>query len=144
MVREVRAWVITGKYAKGEGTVEVRWHPDLVPFLFGLRTEFTTYKLRHAAAFRSVYSWRLFECLKSWQGAGRYAPTIEEFQDVMDASPTYRANFKALRERVIEPAVKELREKNGLLVKWSPVLSGRKVTALRFEFEPDPQGTLAF
>jgi plasmid replication initiation protein len=144
MVREVRAWVITGKYAKGEGTVEVRWHPDLVPFLFGLRTEFTTYKLRHAAAFRSVYSWRLFECLKSWQGAGRYAPTIEEFQDVMDASPTYRANFKALRERVIEPAVKELREKNGLLVKWSPVLSGRKVTALRFDFEPDPQGTLAF
>jgi plasmid replication initiation protein len=143
-VREVRSWVITGKYAKGEGTVEVRWHPDIVPFLFGLRKEFTTYKLRHAAALRSVYSWRLFECLKSWQGAGRYSPTIEEFQDAMDASPTYRANFKALRERVIEPAVKELREKNGMIVKWSPIKSGRKVTALRFEFEPDPQGTLAF
>ncbi|MFM0327792.1 replication initiation protein, partial [Caballeronia glebae] len=27
VVREVRAWVITGKYAKGEGMVEVRWHP---------------------------------------------------------------------------------------------------------------------
>jgi plasmid replication initiation protein len=143
-VREVRAWVITGKYAKGEGTVEVRWHPDLVPFLFGLRKEFTTYKLRHAAALRSVYSWRLFECLKSWQGAGRYSPTIEEFQDVMEASPTYRANFKALRERVIEPAVKELQEKNGLIVKWSPVKAGRKVVGLRFDFEPDPQGTLAF
>jgi plasmid replication initiation protein len=144
VVREVRAWVITGKYAKGEGTVEVRWHPDLVPFLFGLRTEFTTYKLKHAAAFRSIYSWRLFECLKSWQGAGRYSPTIEEFQDVMEASPTYRANFKALRERIIEPAVKELREKNGLIVKWSPVNAGRKVIALRFEFEPDPQTKLLF
>jgi plasmid replication initiation protein len=144
IVREVRAWVITGKYAKGEGTVEVRWHPDLVPFLFGLRTEFTTYKLKHAAAFRSIYSWRLFECLKSWQGAGHYSPTIEEFQDVMEASPTYRANFKALRERIIEPAVKELREKNGLIVNWIPVKAGRKVTGLRFEFEPDPQGELAF
>lgn len=142
--REVRAWVITGKYAKGEGTVEVRWHPDLVPYLFGLRAEFTTYKLKHAAAFRSIYSWRLFECLKSWQGAGRYSPTIEEFQDVMEASPTYRANFKALRERIIEPAIRELREKNGLIVHWTPVKSGRKVTSLRFEFEPDPQGTLAF
>lgn len=144
VIREVRAWIITGKYAKGEGTVEVRWHPDLVPYLFGLRAEFTTYKLKHAAAFRSIYSWRLFECLKSWQGRGRYTPTIEEFQDVMEASPTYRANFKALRERIIEPAVKELREKNGLIVHWTPVKSGRKVTALRFEFEPDPQGTLAF
>ena len=143
-VREVRSWVITGKYAKGEGTVEVRWHPDLVPFLFGLRKEFTTYKLKHAAAFRSIYSWRIFECLKSWQGAGRWTPTIEEFQDATDATPTARANFKELRLRVIEPAVKELREKNGLIVQWTPVKAGRKVTGLRFEFEPDPQGTLLF
>lgn len=142
--RQVRAWVITGEYSKGEGTVEVRWHPDLVPFLFGLRTEFTTYKLRHAAAFRSIYSWRLFECLKSWQGAGRWTPTITEFQDATEATPTARANFKELRLRVIEPAVKELREKNGVIVKWEPVKAGRKVTGLRFEFEPDPQGTLAF
>ncbi|OTP68202.1 hypothetical protein PAMC26577_34360 [Caballeronia sordidicola] len=62
----------------------------------------------------------------------------------MDASPTYRANFKALRERVIEPAVKELREKNGLIIEWETVKSGRKVTGLRFEFAPDPQGTLLF
>ncbi|WP_244808906.1 MULTISPECIES: replication initiation protein [Caballeronia] len=142
VVREVRAWVITGKYAKGEGMVEVRWHPDLVPFLFGLRKEFTTYKLKHAAAFRSIYSWRLFECLRSWQGAGRWTPTIVEFQEATDATPTARANFKELRLRVIEPAVKELREKNGLIVKWEPIKAGRKVTALRFEFEPNPQGAL--
>jgi plasmid replication initiation protein len=143
-VREVRSWIITGKYAKGEGTVEVRWHPDLVPFLFGLRKEFTTYKLKHAAAFRSIYSWRLFECLKSWQGKSQWTPTITEFHDATDATPTARANFKELRLRVIEPAVKELREKNGLLVQWTPMKSGRKVIGLRFEFAPDPQGTLAF
>jgi plasmid replication initiation protein len=143
-VKEVRSWVITGKYAKGEGTVEVRWHPDLVPFLFGLRKEFTTYKLKHAAAFRSIYSWRLFECLKSWQGAGKWTPTIDEFHDATEATPTARANFKELRLRVIEPAVKELREKNGLTVMWTPVKAGRKVVGLRFDFEPDPQGTLAF
>ncbi|ENG0237630.1 replication initiation protein [Burkholderia multivorans] len=144
MVREVRSWVITGKYAKGEGTVEVRWHPDLVPFLFGLRKEFTTYKLKHAAAFRSIYSWRLFECLKSWQGKGQWTPTITEFHDATEATPTARANFKELRLRVIEPAVKELREKNGLLVQWTPMKSGRKVIGLRFEFALDPQGSLAF
>jgi plasmid replication initiation protein len=140
----VRSWTITNEYAPGEGFVEVRWHPDIVPFLFGLRTEFTTYKLKHAAAFRSIYSWRLFECLKSWQGVGHYSPTIEEFQDVMEATPSARANFKELRLRIIEPAVKELRDKNGLIVNWIPVKAGRKVTGLRFEFEPDPQGELAF
>lgn len=143
-VREVRSWIITGKYAKGEGSVEVRWHPDLVPFLFGLRKEFTTYKLKHAAAFRSIYSWRLFECLKSWQGKGEWTPTIAEFHEATEATPTARANFKELRLRVIEPAVKELHEKNGLLVQWTPVKSGRKVIGLRFEFSHDPQGNLAF
>jgi plasmid replication initiation protein len=139
-----RSWTITNTYAPGEGYVKVRWHPDIVPFLFGLRAEFTTYKLKHAAAFRSIFSWRLFECLKSWQGTGHYSPTIEEFQNAMDAAPSARANFKELRLRIIEPAVKELREKNGLIVNWTPVKAGRKVTGLRFEFEPDPQGTLAF
>lgn len=143
-VREVRSWVITSKYAKGEGYVEVRWHPDLVPFLFGLRKEFTTYKLKHAAAYRSIYTWRLFECLKSWQGAGRWLPQIGEFHDAIEATATARANFKELRLRVIEPAVKEMKEKNGLIVEWSPVKAGRKVIALRFQFAPDPQGNLAF
>jgi plasmid replication initiation protein len=84
----------------------------------------------------------LFECLRSWQGAGRWTPTIAEFQEATDATPTARANFKELRLRVIEPAVKELREKNGLIVTWEPIKTGRKVTALRFEFEPNPQGAL--
>ncbi|KIX33511.1 replication protein [Burkholderia pseudomallei] len=144
IVREVRSWIITGKYAKGEGSVEVRWHPDLVPFLFGLRKEFTTYKLKHAAAFRSIYTWRIFECLKSWQGKGSWTPSIDEFHDATEPSPTARANFKELRLRVIEPAVKELREKNGLLLEWTPVKAGRKVIGLRFSFEPNPQSSLGF
>jgi plasmid replication initiation protein len=43
---------------------------------------------------------------------------------------------------VIEPSVKELFDKNALVVKWEPVKAGRKVVGLRFEFEPDPQGAL--
>lgn len=144
VVREVRSWIITGKYAKGEGTVEIRWHPDLVPFLFGLRREFTTYKLKHAATFRSIYSWRLFECLKSWHGVGRWAPTIGEFHEALGATATARANFKELRLRVIEPAVNELQQKNSLLVAWTVVKSGRKVISLQFEFSSDPQGSFAF
>jgi plasmid replication initiation protein len=51
-------------------------------------------------------------------------------------------NFKDCRVGVIEPAVKELREKDGWLIEWTPIKTGRKVTALRFEFKRDPQGAL--
>jgi plasmid replication initiation protein len=135
-------WLLRAEYVKGEGSVSVTWHPDLRPFVFCLRREFTTYKLKHAAALRSIYSWRLFECLKSWDGAGKWSPTIEEFWSAMDAKPAHRANFKALRQRIIEPAVAELRAKNGLLIDWQPVKEGRRVGALRFEFVRNPQAAL--
>ncbi|WP_244798073.1 replication initiation protein [Caballeronia grimmiae] len=60
----------------------------------------------------------------------------------MDAKPTHRANFKALRQRIIEPAVAELREKNGLLIDWQSVKDGRRVGTLRLEFVRNPQGAL--
>lgn len=135
-------WLLRAVYAKGEGSVTITWHPDLRPFVFCLRREFTTYKLKHAAALRSVYSWRLFECLKSWDGAGKWSPTIEEFWSAMDAKPAHRENFKALRKRIIEPAVAELTEKNGLLIDWEPVKEGRRVASLRFAFARNPQGAL--
>ncbi len=53
-----------------------------------------------------------------------------------------RKNFKDLRRRVIEPAVKELREKNGLHIEWEPETAGRKVVKLDFRFRVSPQGAL--
>jgi len=137
-------WLLRAVYAKGQGTVTITWHPDVRPYLFCLRAEFTTYKLKHAAALRSIYSWRLFENLKSWNGAGKWEPTLQEFEHAMDAPQNYRTNFKELRRRVIDPAVKELTEKNGLIVDWEASKNGRKVIGLRFKFRPNEQMDLAF
>lgn len=135
-------WCILAQYSKGEGRVDVAFSPHVAPHLLSLRTHFTTYKLKQAAALRSVYSWRLFECLQSWRSKGRWSPTIEEFQKAMEAPESCCADFGRLRARVIEPAVKELRDKDGLLLEWEPVKAGRKVTGVDFRFSPDPQGRL--
>lgn len=137
-------WLLRAKYQPGRGTVTITWHPDLRPFVFCLRREFTTYKLKHAAALRSVYSWRLFENLKSWDGAGVWNPSLEQFNHAMDAPQNYRENFKELRRRVIDPAVKELTEKNNLVVEWEPSKEGRKVVGLRFRFRRNEQMQLKF
>ena len=53
-----------------------------------------------------------------------------------------KKNFQLLRKRIIEPAVKELTEKDGWLIEWEAVKSGRRVASLRFRFERNPQGGL--
>jgi plasmid replication initiation protein len=135
-------WVGGVRYHKGEGWVELDWWHEVVPHLFGLRNEFTKYKLSQASALRSKHSWRLFELLQSWQDTGRYQPSIEEFCLAMDVPESYLKDFKSIRTRVIEPAVKELIQKNNMLITWDTQRAGRKVIGLDFRFKPNPQQSL--
>ena len=136
-------WVSGVTYSPGDGYVELNFTPEIAPHLLGLRKQFTSYKLRHAAAFDSIYAWRLFEMLKSWQSTGLYTTSIENFWEAMEAPPSSRKDFKALRIRIIEPAVAAIIAKASMLVEWKPIRAGsRRVTSLEFRFATNPQGQL--
>ncbi|EFW82814.1 replication protein [Pseudomonas savastanoi pv. glycinea str. race 4] len=132
-------WVGRVHYQKGEGWVELYWWPELLPQLTGLRKKFTSYQLQQASALRSIYSWRLLELLTRFQDTGWLEITIEDFAQSMDATEKQMANFAAIRRRIIEPAVKELTEKDGWLIDWRAIKKGRKVAMLRFDFKKNNQ-----
>lgn len=140
-IRNDMRWVGRCRYHEGEGWVQLAWWPDLVPLLVGLRKQFTTYQLQQASALRSAYSWRLLELLARFKSSGRAEYTIEDFKASMDAPPSL-SDFAQVKRRIIDPAVKELTEKDGWMIQWQPVKSGRKVSAVRFTFERNPQGQL--
>lgn len=136
-------WVSLARYTQGDGVIELNFTPEIAPQLLGLSAKFTTYKLKHAASFESLYAWRLFEVLSSWRSTGLYRTSIEDFWEVMEAPPSCRKDFKSLRVRVIEPSVRAINQHGGLEVEWEPQRSGaRRVTGLEFRFRPNPQGQL--
>ncbi|SVW35712.1 replication initiator protein [Klebsiella pneumoniae] len=135
-------WIGSAKYQEGEGWVELHWWPDLLRHLTGLKRQFTSYQLKQASALRSAYSWKLLELLMRFEQNGWAEYTIEDFCASMDATEKQRENFAKVRTKIIEPAVKELVEKDGWLIEWKPVKAGRKVAKVRFEFKRDPQGRL--
>lgn len=135
-------WLFLAEYRKKEGTVDISFHPKVAPHLLALRSHFVTYKLKQAAALRSIYAWRLFECIQSWRSRGIWQVEIDDFIKTMEAPISCGKDFRNLRVRVIEPAVAELVAKNSLKIEWDPVKAGRKVTGLVFRFAPDPQGKL--
>ena len=139
-------WVQGYKYFKEEGYVKFKFSEYVFPFLFELEREFTKYQLQQAAALRSIYSWRLLEMFEQMKdktdGSGWLSMSIEEFWHAVEATESYRANFQLLRKRVIEPAIKELTEKDGWLIEWEVRKRGRKVSNLLFKFERNPQGGL--
>ena len=134
-------WVSSARYSPGLGSITLRFTQEVAPHLVDLKQQFTSYKLAQASALRSIYSWRLLELL-SQSSAGWRQIALDEFHHAMETPDGYKANFKILRQRVIETAVKELVEKDGWIIEWKPIKEGRKVAAVRFEFKRNPQGRL--
>lgn len=135
-------WVSGVTYHDGEAWLELRFSHEATPYLVALRGNHTTYLLKQASGLRSIYSWRLLEMLMQYRGTGWKQIDVEDFAKAMDAKPSHTKNFKDLRRSVIDPAVKELTEKDGWMIEWAPIKAGRKVIALRFDFKRDPQTTL--
>lgn len=133
-------WVGEVKYHEGEGWAELLWWPKVLPHLTGLQRQFTSYQLKQATALRSIYSWKLLELLTRFESTGWAEYSIEDFATSMEATEKQRANFNNIKRRIIEPAIKELTEKDGWIIQWTPIKAGRRVKALRFEFRRDPQG----
>ena len=134
-------WIAGYKYHDGMGFISLGFTNYVIPYLVDLQEQFTKYRLQQAGALRSIYSWRLLELLTQ-QSSGWLLISIEDFHHAMDTPKSRRNNFGRLRIDVIEPAVNELRNKDGWLIEWLPIKSGRKVTQLRFDFKKDPQGKL--
>lgn len=135
-------WIGKAVYHEGEGWIELHFTTHISPHLLALRGSFCTYKLKQAATLRSIYAWRLFECLQSWKGTGLWRVDIEEFMHAMDAPASCRKDFGRLRKRVIEPAVKEIAIRGDMEIEWDTVKAGRKVSGLAFKFKPKQQQEL--
>lgn len=135
-------WIGSAKYHDGEAWIELAWWPPLLPHLVGLKKQFTSYQLKQASALRSVYSWRLLEMLMRFEDTGWAEYTIGDFCISMEATEKTAADFGKIRTKIIEPAIKELTQKDGWLIEYKTIKRGRKVTALRFEFGRNPQQSL--
>ena len=76
-----------------------------------------------------------------FKSSGKAEYTIEDFCASMDATEKQRADFGKIRTKIIEPAVKELVEKQGWEIQWRATKAGRKVQSLRFDFLPAGMST---
>ena len=135
-------WCAQSTYHHGEAWLELHFTQFVAPHLLALRGQFITYQTRHAMALRSLYSWRLMECLYVWRSTGVWKVSMENFLDSMDAPASCRGDFSLVRARIINPAVKELEAKNGIIIFWVAKKEGRKVIGLEFRFEQGPQAVL--
>ena len=133
------------EYIEGEGRIEACFNPLLTRYLVGLYKNFTSYRLKQGANFKSSYTWRLFEIMMSWKKsdnpvAGWFTVSVEELKEMLGAPQNYR--FKDLRVRAIDKAIEEIDRELNIKVWYEPIKRGRRIEMLRFNFMEDEQQRL--
>ena len=129
----ITGWVQSIKYTEGEGTVELRFNHDIIPYLSELNRCFTSYKLANVVRMSSSYGARIYEILVQWKDLGKKEIPLEQLRKLLQLENQYlhMSNFK---KRVLDPAVKDINKNSDLWVTWTQKKTGRKVTGLIFQF----------
>ena len=87
-------WVTSARYKDHEGEIGISFAPEIAQFLVQLKKHFTSYQLKQASALRSVYSWRLFENLKSHESLGEWRVEVDRFHKVMETPKSYQKELR--------------------------------------------------
>ena len=105
------SWIEKAYIIPESGTIDIRLDSDMKPFLLHLRQNFTSYELIYTLHFRSKYSIRLYELVKSihYNELNEYKRkySLDELKRLLDCDTLY-TEFKAFRRRVLDIAVNEI------------------------------------
>lgn len=131
-------WVSSAKYQTGQGWVELRFSPELSPYISKLTSgNYISYKLQKAIDLRSIYSWRLLELFAQWADTKKLFISLDDFRHALEVPEKYL--YADIRVHCIEKSVKELKEKVNLDITWKPVKDGRSVSSLQFSWKESEQ-----
>ena len=132
----IARWIEKPYIDERSGTIQIKLDEEMKPYLLQLKEKFTEYELIYTLNFKSKYSIRLYEYLKSihYDKLNTYSKkiSIEEFQQLLDSNYT---NFKDFHTRVLKIAHKEINEYSDINFNYELVKQGRKTTDILITIE---------
>jgi plasmid replication initiation protein len=126
------SWLSSAKYIPEKSMVELRFSPELKPFLLQLKSHFTSYELENVIKLKKIYSIRIYELLKQYQKIGNRRITLEEFRNLLMLKDGEYGSYNNFKKWVLTPAQKELEEKTDISFTWTEEKQWRNVFAIEF------------
>lgn len=133
-IESLCSWVNDVDIDHNEKTVRISLNKKLKPYLLHLKNNYTTYELGYALTFKSKYSIRLYELLKSYAYKGEFTITVEDLRVMLNAENLY-PEFKEFKRRIIDTALKEINNNSDLYVEYIPIRKERSIHTLIFNIE---------
>ncbi len=127
----VYPWFSKLEYYINEGMVEIEFNSNIEPFLLMLKDNFTAYVLKYVIHMKSRYSIRLYELLKQYEIIGLRKIELNKLKELLNIDDKYKL-YGHIRQRVLEPAKKEIEKTSDIRFTYQEIKTGRKITAIKF------------
>ena len=115
-----------------DGTLFIKMLDTAVPYFIELKKGFTTYQLKAALTLTSVYSQRIYELLSKYKDTGIWQKVEIDYLKRLMAIEDKYPKIGMFRERVLNPAQNELKEKTEINFEYTLYKTGRKYTHITF------------
>jgi len=130
-----------------DGKLEIIFSPYVSPLIFELKKRFTLYDFEEVLKLNSRSSIIMYRLLKEKLGLkfNSFQLTLEEIRHLFDLNEKTQASD--IKNKYLDPAVKEINEKTSLRVEMRPIRRGRGGKIIGFHFKVweivSPKGGLA-
>ena len=127
-------WIEKPYINKKSGLIRIRLDEDMKPYLLQLKKNFTRYELIWTLHFKSKYTIRLYELLKSYhydeREEYRKEFSVDDLRTMLDAD-TYK-DYKNFKSRVLVKAIQEINDYSDKIVSFEEVKVRRRVENIIF------------
>lgn len=131
-------WVSFAEYMDGKGILRIKLNEELKPYVLGLQKCYTQYQIGQILNMSSVYAIRIFEMIImklrniNIPREGKYITcTVQELREACQCEDCY-SQFGMFRKKVLDIAVREIRERTSFFVGYKYEKEGRKIVAIKF------------
>ena len=134
-------WIEKPYIDEKNGTIQIKLDKDMKPYLLQLKANFTKYEMLWTMNFKSKYSIRLYELMKSVH----YRPIkpftvdykLDELRKMLGAE-----NYKTYQEfkvRVLEAAINEINASSDIVLHYEPIKKSRSVYRIQITVKSKEQ-----
>ena len=129
------------RFLKGQGIIEFDLTRHVLPFLFDLKNNFTSYELAAALRLTSKYAKRVYQLCSQWKNLGETKKyDLQDFKRMLglldDKGNEKMKQIKDFRESVLDIAVKQINEHTELNISYKLEKKGKAFKNIVFTVKP--------
>jgi plasmid replication initiation protein len=114
--------------------IELKFNDDLKPHLLDLKQLFSQYDIQNIIYLRSVYSFKMYEWIKSNAYLGKWDVSLQDLKEMLDVEHKYK-NYGSFKLKVLNQAQNDLNECCDVTFTYTEQAIGKRVERLFFTIQ---------